>query len=105
MGQKRKRPVQTPPKDFVQSKSRVGQKKRQAANQTRVEVRAKVVKVGEQTNITRYGSKGSFVTSRNLTLEEVMARVREIYVSIGRIKKRGRISARRRVVSVTLRNG
>lgn len=75
MGQKRKRTTKTPPKDFVETKHRVGQKKRQPENQTRAVVRVKPVVVGDQTNITKFGSKGNFVTSKNLTLEEVMAQV------------------------------
>lgn len=87
MGQKRKRPVKTPPQDFVETKSRVGQKKRQPKNQTNAEVKVKPVRVGEQTNITDYDGKGAHVTSRNLTLEEVMAQVRrfmseELYLVI-----------------------
>lgn len=72
---KKQRKQPAPPKEFVQSKSRVGQKKRLPENQTRAEIKVKPVKVARQTNVTSYESKGPYVTSRNLTLEEVIAQV------------------------------
>lgn len=75
MGLKRKRVQNTPPKDFVKSSSRVGRKKRRPENQTHCDVKVKPVKVGVQINITQYRTKGAHVTSRNLTLEEIMPQV------------------------------
>lgn len=65
----------TPPADFVRQKVKVGGPKKAPGNVTQANVRVKQVRVGEQTNITRI-DKGHAVTSRNLTLDEVVAQVR-----------------------------
>lgn len=61
-------------KDFVTPKSRLGKKKVQL-NQTNADVRAKPVKVIEQKPVTRYDSKGGCVTTKNLTLGELVSQV------------------------------